>query len=207
FTLGGAWLCLWRTRWRLWGVAAMAAGLAAMAFDRPPDLLVEGRGKSFAVRLADGSLLVQKGGRILKETWDRRAGPLADERWPRKSRSSDGRLACDPLGCVWRADGRVAALVLDDDGIAPACDSAAEIVLSAVPIREACRGAKVVVDRFDLWRRGAHALWVEDGGKVRIETVAAWQGDRPWSYRPVRRKKKVAEEADEPPKDEEGDED
>ncbi len=202
FTFGGAWLCLWRTRWRRWGAVAMAAGLASMAFDRPPDLLVEGRGKSFAVRMADGSLLVQKGGRILKETWDRRAGPLAEERWPKKSRSNDGRLACDPLGCIWRADGRVVALVLDDDGVAAACDSAAKVVLSAVPVRQACRGAVVVVDRFDLWRRGAHALWVGDDGRVGIETVSAWQGDRPWSYRPVRRKKKKeAEDAGAPPKD------
>lgn len=206
FTLGGAWLCLWRTRWRLWGAAVMALGLGSMAVDRPPDLLVEGRGQSFAVRLADDTLLVQKGGRILKETWDRRAGPLAPERWPKRSRSNDGRLACDQLGCLWRADGRMAALVLDDDGVAAACDSAARIVLSAVPIREACRGAVVVVDRFDLWRRGAHALWVEDDGRVRVETVAAWQGDRPWSYKPTRRKKKEVV-VDEPPlKDESGEE-
>lgn len=202
FTLGGLWLCLWRRKWRLWGLVAMAAGLGSMALDRPPDVLIEARGNSFAVRMADGSLLIQKGGRFLRDIWSSRAGPAAEERWPKASRSRDGRLACDKLGCVYRIEGWRVALVLDEDGIEAACSSA-EAVLSAVPIRQACRGARVVVDRFDLWRRGAHALWLDGPGGVRMETVSETQGDRPWSYRPVARKKKTSPspEAVDPAKD------
>ncbi|HLO78076.1 MAG TPA: ComEC/Rec2 family competence protein, partial [Magnetospirillum sp.] len=66
FTLGGCWLLLWRRRWRLWGVLPMAVGVSSLALDRPPDLLVDSRGYSMAVRAADGSLLVNRGGRILR---------------------------------------------------------------------------------------------------------------------------------------------
>ncbi|KIL98391.1 DNA internalization-related competence protein ComEC/Rec2 [Paramagnetospirillum magnetotacticum MS-1] len=63
FTLGGCWLCLWRGRWRWWGLVPMMAALASMAFARPPDLLVDGRGDGMAVRSADGTLLLNgKGG-------------------------------------------------------------------------------------------------------------------------------------------------
>ncbi len=191
FTLGFAWLCIWRRRWRLWGLAPMALGLASMVWAAPPDLLVDGRGDALAVRTREGRLLLNgKGGRILKDTWSRRAGPEAPERWPRRSSSRDGALRCDDLGCVWRIDGRVVALVRDEDHPEAAC-AGADVVISSVPLRGACRGVTVVIDRFDLWRRGPHALWLR-GGAIRIETVADWQGDRPWAWHPHPRKKSTA---------------
>lgn len=190
FTLGGSWLLLWRRRWRLWGLLPMVVGLASLALDRPPDILVDGRAYAMGVRTADGALLVNRGGRIVRETWIRRAGPEARERWPKQGRSRDGRLSCDALGCVYRVDARQVALVREDGGVDSAC-AGAGVVVSAVPIRQACRGPAVVVDRFDLWRRGAHALWLTADG-ARVETVADWQGDRPWAHKPHRRKKPPA---------------
>ena len=40
----------------------------------------------------------------------------------------------------------------------------------------------MVIDRFDLWRRGGHALWLSPEG-VRVETVRAHRGERPWVRR------------------------
>jgi competence protein ComEC len=190
FTFGGCWLLLWKTRWRRWGLPVMVAGLAPMAFANPPDLLVDSHGDAFAVRTTEGALLhTNKGGRILKDTWVRRAGPDTPEHWPKHSSSRDGRLRCDPLGCVWRANGHVVAIVKDEDLLEDACGSA-DIIVSSVPLRGACRGARVIIDRFDLWRRGPHALWIRPDG-VRVESVAEWQGDRPWSWHPHARPKKA----------------
>lgn len=206
FSLGGCWLCLWRGRLRLWGLAPMLAALASMGFGRPPDLLVDGRGEGMAVRTEAGELLLNgKGGRILRETWTRRAGPPASERWPKRSSSRDGRLRCDETGCLWRVDGRVVALVRDEDEPEKAC-AGADVVIGSVPLRGTCRGARVVIDRFDLWRRGPHALWLEPGGGVRIESVAGHQGDRPWSWRPHPRRK-IAPAPPRPEAEEKGDED
>lgn len=190
FTLGGLWLCLWRTDWRLFGLLAMAAGLATMAFADPPDVLVDGHGDALGVRTTQGALLMNgKGGRILRESWARRAGPDTPERWPKDGASADGALRCDRLGCVYRAKGHTVGLVRRDEALAEAC-AGNELVVSSVPVRHACRGARWVVDRFDLWRHGAHAIWLLPGGGLRVETVAGWQGDRPWAHHPVRRKKK-----------------
>ena len=173
----------------------MALGLAAMAFDRPPDLLVDGRGYAMAVRNADGTLLISRGGKVLKDTWGRRAGPVSTEWWPKHGRSADGRLSCDDEGCLYRAGSRLVALVKDEDGIDAAC-SGPDTVVSAVPIRGACRGARTVIDRFDLWRKGAHAVWLTGTDGARVETVAASQGDRPWSFHPKPRKARRSEEKD-----------
>jgi competence protein ComEC len=193
FTFGGLWLCLWRSGWRLFGLLAMAAGLASMAYADPPDILVDSHGDGIGVRTTHGALLMNgKGGRILRESWARRAGPDTPERWPKDGASADGALRCDRLGCVYRAKGRTVGLVRKDEALAEAC-AGNELVVSSVPVRHACRGTRWVVDRFDMWRHGAHAIWLLPGGGVRVETVAGWQGDRPWAHHPVRRRKKEPE--------------
>ena len=45
---------------------------------------------------------------------------------------------------------------------------------------------RVVVDRFDLWRNGAHAIWLNGwlGHRpVRVRSVNGQRGDRPWIVR------------------------
>jgi competence protein ComEC len=187
FTLGGAWLCFWRSGWRWWGTAAMAVGLASVLAAHKPDLIVDGRADAFAVRLADDSLLIgPKGGRITRESWTRKAGPASAEDWPLLGASADGRLDCDVGRCLYRAKGRTVALVLDDDALERACDGA-DLVIARMPSRHRCKGAGRVIDRFDLWRRGSHAVWLEPGG-IAVENVLDWQGERPWSYHPRKRR-------------------
>ena len=66
----------------------------------------------------------------------------------------------------------------------------ATVVVSTVPVRgRRCRHVPMVIDRFDLWRRGAHALWL-DPGEVRVRTVAEATGDRPWTAHSKRRSRR-----------------
>lgn len=44
--LGGLWLCIWRTRWRLLGLVLGAAGLALSPTLERPDVLVGGDGRA-----------------------------------------------------------------------------------------------------------------------------------------------------------------
>ncbi len=62
---------------------------------------------------------------------------------------------------------------------------AATVVISTVPVRQACAAPQRVIDRFDLWREGAHAIWLDEN-RVRVETVNGWRGFRPWVMRPDR---------------------
>lgn len=59
----------------------------------------------------------------------------------------------------------------------------ADLVLSAMPVSFDCPSAKLVIDRFDLWRRGAIALrW--RNGIIEVEGTNDARGDRPWVRRP-----------------------
>lgn len=181
--LGGLWLCLWRRRWRYLGLLGLAAGLAGYWLQEGPDILVSDDGALMAVRMEDGrlSLSESRRGRRIAESWLEQQGQGEALYWPDGGESPDGRLRCDGLGCIYRAGGRSVSLLAD--GLAQDEDCRiADIVISARPMRRRCTGPELVIDRFDLWRHGATAIWL-DGDVPRLRTVAEYQGDRPWSSR------------------------
>lgn len=184
-TVGGLWLCLWRGRWRFWGIVGVAGGLVSGAWVTPPDIIIDDAGRLMAVRDIDGSLAVssRRLGRFDAEIWLRRAGQEeASAPWPAAGTGGDGSLACDALGCIHRANGHTVALVRNEGALAEDC-RIADVVVATVPVRRPCPSAAVVIDRFDLWREGAHALWLAEDG-VRVESVNGVRGERPWVVRP-----------------------
>lgn len=179
--LGGLWLCLWFRPWRCLGTIPIAAGLACLLFSTPPDVLVGGDGKLLAVRAPDGAIWLssQRRGRFTAETWLRRAGAVESHAWPLASDIKDSPLRCDQIGCIYRAGGQVVALALDGRALAEDC-GAATIVISLEPLRRRrCPAPKLVIDRFDLWRNGSHALWLKPDN-IAVESVAMQRGARPW---------------------------
>ncbi len=183
--LGGLWLCLWRGGLRWAGLAGLAAGLATIPLADRPDILVNGDGSLMAVRLADGrlSLSSKRAERFAARIWLERDGAAEEDAsvWP-KAESADGRFACDLIGCLYRAGAREVALVRDPRALQDDCRPGV-IVVSAVPVRRNCRAAERVIDRFDLWRNGAYALWLGRDG-VRALSVREARGDRLWTHGP-----------------------
>jgi competence protein ComEC len=95
---------------------------------------------------------------------------------------ADGRLACDSAGCIYVAHGRRIAVVRQPIALFEDC-RLADIVVSLEPVRTPC-GATAVIDRFDLWRNGAHAIWIDDDGRIDIRSVREMRGRRPWVIGP-----------------------
>jgi len=178
---GGLWLCLWRRPWRLIGLAGPLLGLAALATAARPDVLVLDDGNVLAVRGNDGGLLMSSD-RVedfARSVWLRRDGRReADGVWPEVGVSADRSLSCDPLGCLYRHDGHLLALVRDPRALREDC-AVADAVVATVAVPRFCR-APLVIDRFDLWREGAHALYLTPP-RITIDTVADRVGDRPWA--------------------------
>jgi competence protein ComEC len=178
-SLGGLWIVIWRTPWRWLGLAPAVVATAVIWTTVPPDILVARDGRTAAIRAGDGKLyLVMRpqdeysAGEWLKRDGDSRlalqsiAGPSNDVR-------------CDAFGCIGRArSGALIAVSLRRDALAEDC-ARVSLVISAVPVRGSCTGPKLVIDRFDVARNGAYAIWL--GDTVRIETVQAERGSRPWT--------------------------
>lgn len=160
----------------------MAGGIASLAFVSQSDILVSGDAKLLAVRAADGGLMLssRRARGMLAETWLRRHGPRSQARWPADGISDDGRLRCEAIGCVLRKGEWAVAISRDSRALAEDC-AAADMVISLVPVRGPCLTPEIVVDRFDLWREGAYAVWLSEGGAVRVESVRSRRGRRPWT--------------------------
>lgn len=181
--LGGLWLCLWRGRWRYAGLLGLVAGLASPWMLQGPDILISDDGRLMAVRMADGRLSVSESRREKRtaEDWLEQEGQGASLYWPEGAENLDGNLRCDGLGCIYRAEGRTVALLRD--GLAHDEDCRiVDILISQRPVHGRCPAPSLVIDRFDLWRHGATAIWL-DGEEIRVRTVAEYQGARPWSSR------------------------
>ena len=196
FTFGLLWLCLWKLPWRWLGVPVMAAGLLSGLVTTPPDILIAADGRMLAIATPAGVLSERASGanRLTRESWLRIWGEDNATPLPREGELPGG--ACTAMSCLLRAraDGPAAILLRQPPREAPrprrgpapppppvlaetGCGQAA-VMLSLEPIRGRCRETPRV-DRFSVWRDGAHAIWLTRDGATILSDRAA-RGDRPW---------------------------
>jgi competence protein ComEC len=164
----------------------MAAGVAAIYMVQQPDLLIARDGMTVAIRGADGALrLLRKPADKFSATeWLKRDGD--DRDYATMIATPRDGVRCDSDGCVARTrNGMLIAASTRPLALAEDCASAA-IVVSASPTRGFCAGPKLVVDRFDVARNGAYAVWF--GKPLRVQNVRETRGDRPWNIWPRRRR-------------------
>ena len=172
FSLGLAWLGLWRSPMRLAGVPVMLLGLLSPIAAPPPDILLSSEARLIAVR-ADRYYLQSRSGasRFVRDAWQSHlaAGPLLPMR--------TGEPAfCGPDACrILRGDTQ--ALILRSNA-RPDC-AGVSLLVSAEPARGECPTGIPHIDRFSVWRDGAQAIWLTDAGP-RVLSDRAYRGDRPW---------------------------
>jgi competence protein ComEC len=180
-SLGGLWLAIWQSGWRLLGLGPLLLGLVLATRPDLPDILIGGDGRLAAVRLEDGALGVsnRRLARFEREMWMRRLGTDRSITWPDTGPGLSERMRCDVLGCLYRDGAQVVAFVFDGRALDEDC-RLASILISLEPLgRVRCAGPGIVIDRLDLWREGAHAIRLARGVPV-VETARALRGKRPW---------------------------
>ena len=141
----------------------------------------------FAVRHVPFANLVYLKGALDYMLWYHLYEAASPGWWERTNRrllreqGRDGALSCDAEACLYRARGRVVALIRDGTALGEECGSA-DLVVSPVAAHRACRHTRII-DRNDTWRKGGYAVWL-DPDRIRVETVRDWQGERPWVPQP-----------------------
>ena len=182
-TLGGLWLCLWRGKWRRWGIIAVAAGFASMTLSRPPDIVIASGGRFLAARASDGHYFVSadKSEKIARSSLAQETGERLVA-WPQAGEERANGLDCAGGLCRYAARGRQVAIVTGEAGLPVKCGGV-DAIISQVPAGFRCRSIVPVIDRIDSWRRGAVALWLDKDG-ITIESSNETRGDRPWVPRP-----------------------
>lgn len=183
-TLSGAWLVIWRQKWRLLAIPCLFAGLASFAFVSTPDVVIDGEARYFAVKTENGSFAFSnlRKGRRDRELWLRHLGeeaPILIVNQPIKPESNT-EILCDEIGCLYRKFKKRIAISHSESALSEDC-WAAEVVVSLVPIRQTCP-VDVRIDWFDLWRNGAHSLTITPK-EVIVRTANEGRGERPWVLR------------------------
>jgi competence protein ComEC len=191
FSLGLAWLGLWRSQRRLLGVLVMVGGLVSPVFDHPPDLLVSDDGRLIALRSGQGAFLQQTSGgsKFIRDSWAqywavRSFQPMPD--------GTEPVVSCHDDACLLRPYPDRPGAMLARGARHPDFCAQVSVTVSAEPARGLCpRPWPQLVDRFTVWRNGSAAIWLEAGG-ARIVTDRDERGDRPWVPPPPKPRKAAA---------------
>lgn len=175
--IGGIWLALWGSRWRMLGLVPIAVGLALAPFAAKPDLYIGQDGRAVAVRLPDGALsaLPLKGrsfelARWLEYDGDPRAvGAVA----------TGAGFRCDAVGCTASVKGIHVAVAHHPAAYADDCRDA-RVLVAPGGRPAACGGPELIIDAGALRAKGMHVGYVTPRG-VATATVADARGLRPWT--------------------------
>ena len=183
--LGATVLCIAAGRLRWLGIIAMVAGVMIGQSAVRPQILIEERAGNVAVLDATGSYVFA----------DTRKGKFAADKWLQsngeitklKDAAAKQGWSCVEGMCFTDLAQKSVAYVHEQktkDWPCPPVD----ILIADFPLRHACKDIPIRIDRFDVWKHGAHALYITND-KVQIETVKNAQGQRPWVYNPRARPK------------------
>jgi competence protein ComEC len=182
---GGLWFCLWRTRWRVFGLAALAVG-ALWAISTPaPDLIVTGDGRHLAMRAATGELAILRGraGDYVRSMLSETSGVETEfvelQDLPTAACSED-LCAADLIkdGRRWRILATRSSRLVDFGPLAKAC-AEADIVVSDRRLPRTCTPKWLKADRAFLKKSGGLAITLAE--RPRVSTVADRVGRHPWS--------------------------
>lgn len=178
-------LCLWRSHIRYAGFAMMAGGLWWAAQERAPDLVVDARARSMAVRGFSGKfeILNGKGNAFAVSQW--LLGD-ADQRKP-ESAGLGGESRCDVTGCITHLlDGRVIAFVNEPQALAEDC-ARADVVITKLYAGTRCQGPELLLDGAHFAAHGATELRLQKDGSFAMRVARKDVVMRPWyPQRPTR---------------------
>lgn len=171
---GGLWLFLWQQPWRRWGLLPMGIGFMTAFGGELPNLLIDGQGK--IVALYDGKAL---------HVSSTRKGKFTAEMWQKYLAAQEVKaLHCAEGVC--RTSFQNTPIIISYDKEKQPCQKGA-FLIRLEPSQVACPEAMLILDWYDLWRHGGHAVRFTPEGP-RLEKVREFQGDRPWTRKAIHRK-------------------
>ncbi|WP_374378608.1 ComEC/Rec2 family competence protein [Dongia sp.] len=204
-SLGLIWFCLVIGRAKWLAAPILILGLLSPFTLPAPDILAFAGGRTsrlVAVRneAGDYQFSSTRAANIAAETWLRRNAQakrlpfpapltvaiplnshqrLLDAMHAAPLSAASGSGVCNADWCRFDTRMGYVAVALNADGLAPACHTA-RLVISLEPVAEYCPSAERVIDFFDMWRHGTHAIAIHEDGSFSVRRSYD-TGNRPWT--------------------------
>ena len=173
--MGGVWLCLWQQPWRRWGLFPIVLVCGLAFFNDSPDILIDGQGK-IASFYEPPILYVSS----------LRKGKFTADMWSKNVAASRIQLLSCKEGSCERNIREIPIVISFLKERQPCIKGA--VLIRLEPSQRACPEARSVIDWYDLWRGGSHALWIRSQG-IHLKKVRPSSGHRPWERRTISRKR------------------
>ncbi len=184
FVLSALFMILWKGWGKVLALPFMAWSVISAQNYVYPDILVASSHKLFAFKLENGDLYVstRRSERFVRENWEKYYGleVKSSKLLPYKGGERDisDFYSCGEFGCRFEIKGRKISFIRHFYIQKQEC-SWADIIISTPPMKIDCN-AGIVIDKFDSWKNGAYAVWINDDG-IKIQNVAQKTSNRPWS--------------------------
>ena len=165
-------------RFRFVGIAIVMIGFGATYWVSRPIILVEDRTAAVALRNVDGQYVVSPDSKnkFVAAKWLQANGETATLQ---EAERRDG-WDCSSGDCFTDLAPMSVSYLREKSGQGAYCPPT-DIIIADFPLHHACREARLTIDRFDVWRKGAQAIWFS-GGRYTLKTARDEQGNRPWAY-------------------------
>ncbi|OUR77004.1 hypothetical protein A9Q83_12305 [Alphaproteobacteria bacterium 46_93_T64] len=179
-TIAALWLFIWRSRLRWAAAVFLFVGMIFQALHQSPDILFADSGKLFVFKTTENTYKIpsRRVDRFERKRWAQMYGVPSFDKIGKIYKTGDP-VKCDAVGCLWRQSDNL--ISYSKNWMSHNADCArANIILSAVPVKRRCNLGGLVIDKFDLWRGGTHAIYFKKEGLFQFENVNSVRGDRPW---------------------------
>ncbi len=185
FVLSALFMIMWKGWGKVFAIPIMIVAVIHGYNGIRPDILVSSSHKLFAFKQENGAFYVssRRSERFVRENWVKYFGldKGASKLLPYKGgeRQNSGFYTCGEDGCRFEIKGKKVSFIRKSYAQSQEC-SWADIIISTSPMVYGCR-ASIVIDKFDTWKNGAYALWINENN-IKIQNVAQSTSNRPWSF-------------------------
>ena len=168
---GGLWVCLWVKQVRWLGLAPIAVGIIIYANQQLPNVVLDERGKLFAIHDPEVGMLVpaRTYARYARQYWAKALGVEKMVRFDELP-TTHPLYDCDETECSWQNEGLHFYR-------GEKCEAADVLILTE---DLTCKGNLLTITPKDLAENGTYAIWAH-AGKLRVESVEKPRGHRGWT--------------------------
>lgn len=168
---GGLWICLWTRQVRWLGLIPILIGIILYSAQKLPNVILDERGKLFAVRDPDIGMLVptRTYARYARQYWSKALGIKDMVRFDELP-ASHPLATCTETVCRWKIQG---IRFFRGEKCAEA-----DVLILTQP--HECKGNLYTITPHDLDENGTYAIWVRHG-KLKVESVEKPRGHRGWT--------------------------